>query len=131
MDFANFFPSLGKEDVKFIITNNYSKVADLVSTTSDLDVITQIVCRFGLLTIGAPTSPLLSNRIMASFDAYWLSFSRDRDVTYTRYADDLFFSCNRPNILSEFQATMAGYLAEQPNPTVRINSGKISFSSKK
>jgi RNA-directed DNA polymerase len=131
MDFTNFFPSLNREDVSFVISNNYSKVADLVSTTSDLDAITQVVCRFGLLTIGAPTSPLLSNRIMEPFDAYWLSFSRDRDVTYTRYADDLFFSCNRPNILSEFQARMPRYLAEQRSPTLRINSAKTSFSSKK
>jgi RNA-directed DNA polymerase len=131
MDFANFFPSLGKDDVRGVISNNYSKVADLVSNTSDLDTIIQIVCRFGLLTIGAPTSPLLSNRIMEPFDAYWLSISKDRDVTYTRYADDLFFSCNRPNILSEFQARMPGYLAEQRSPTLRINLAKTSFSSKK
>jgi RNA-directed DNA polymerase len=131
LDFANFFPSLGENDVKLVIGNNYSKVADFISTSSDIDVVIRVVCRFGLLTIGAPTSPLLSNRIMEPFDAHWLSYSQEQDVTYTRYADDLFFSCNRPGVLGDFQAKMANYLTEQRSPRLRLNGEKTNFSSKK
>jgi RNA-directed DNA polymerase len=131
MDFANFFPSLSERDVQTVIVNNYARIGDLISNRDDLDVVSNVTCRFGFLTIGAPTSPLLSNRIMEPFDAYWLSFSHEQEVTYTRYADDLFFSCNKPDILSAFQARMTAYLSEQSSPRLRLNTEKTTFSSKK
>lgn len=43
---------------------------------------------------GAPTSPMLSNLIVAKMDADMMKFCKERGVIYTRYADDLTFSAN-------------------------------------
>ena len=41
---------------------------------------------------GAPTSPYLSNLVMKNFDNYIGEYCRRRNITYTRYSDDLTFS---------------------------------------
>ena len=48
------------------------------------------------LSIGAPTSPMLSNLLMMEFDRRISRFCA-RNVAYTRYADDLSFSSVRLN----------------------------------
>ncbi len=46
----------------------------------------------GALPMGAPSSPLLSNIFMTDFDKRIGALMLREHVTYTRYADDLFFS---------------------------------------
>lgn len=48
--------------------------------------------RMGHLPQGAPTSPMLSNLTMLSFDNRTTKIAREAQMTYTRYADDLLFS---------------------------------------
>jgi len=131
LDFRQFFPSLTAVDVKRILMQNASAIGGLVDNDQDTEVISKITCRYGVLTIGAPTSPFLSNRIMEPFDAHWLSFANDRGVAYTRYADDLFFSCSEPSVLQEFPVAIAAYLRQQNGPKLRLNPEKTVFSSKK
>jgi len=104
VDFQNFFPSLKGSDV---------------------------VCRFNELTIGAPTSPKLSNAIMFDFDAIWSHQAKIFDVTYTRYADDLYFSTNRPDILRGILNEVRKSLISIRTPTLTINQKKTAFSSRK
>lgn len=47
----------------------------------------------GVLPQGAPTSPMLSNLVMRSLDDRLIALSARHDMHYTRYADDLAFSC--------------------------------------
>lgn len=49
----------------------------------------------GVLPQGAPTSPVVSNMLCARLDREILAVARKHRVTYTRYADDLTFSCTR------------------------------------
>lgn len=48
--------------------------------------------RMGHLPQGAPTSPMLSNLVMESFDESILKIANECNLVYTRYADDLAFS---------------------------------------
>ena len=48
--------------------------------------------RLGHLPQGAPTSPILANLAMRTFDAAVASIAEDNDLVYTRYADDLTLS---------------------------------------
>lgn len=52
------------------------------------------------LSIGAPSSPILSNILMFEFDNRVFDYCKDNSIIYTRYADDLAFSTNKPYILA-------------------------------
>lgn len=57
-------------------------------------VLAALCCKSGRLPQGAPTSPALSNIIVAGMDEQLAAISRSAGLTYTRYADDLTFSGN-------------------------------------
>jgi hypothetical protein len=55
-------------------------------------LLVQLCCLDGALPQGAPTSPRLANLVNYRLDAQLLGLARRFQATYTRYADDLFFS---------------------------------------
>lgn len=131
VDFQDFFPSLKGTDVVAVLRVNQQRFADLDVTEGDFHFIRQIVCRHDSLTIGAPTSPQLSNAIMFTFDEIWSRRAQELEVIYTRYADDLYFSTNRPNVLQEILNGLREFLNARGRPTLRINENKTAFSSRK
>ncbi|HXI24803.1 MAG TPA: retron St85 family RNA-directed DNA polymerase [Pyrinomonadaceae bacterium] len=131
VDFQDFFPSLKGSDVMAVMGVNRKKLANGEVTDGDLEFVRMIVCRFDCLTIGAPTSPQLSNAIMFEFDEAWSNRARDLEVAYTRYADDLYFSTNQPNVLREVLDGIRKDLSARQSPALRINDKKTSFSSRK
>ena len=53
------------------------------------------------LSIGAPSSPMLSNIFMYDFDEYVADWASEHNIVYSRYADDLTFSSKkRENLAS-------------------------------
>ena len=52
-----------------------------------------------ILSIGAPSSPFISNFCMYLFDKSVHEYCEKYQITYTRYADDLTFSTNKKEIL--------------------------------
>ena len=90
MDFNNFFPSITELDLTRYITQHSHSFAKW--TSADIQCFCRLICRNGVLTIGAPTSPGLSNAICHDLDVNLQALSEARGVVYTRYADDLFFS---------------------------------------
>jgi RNA-directed DNA polymerase len=131
VDFQDFFPSLKGRDVLAVLEANRQRLADGDVTEVDLFFIRLIVCRGDSLTIGAPTSPQMSNAIMFAFDESWSRRTQQLEVTYTRYADDLYFSTNRPNILQNILQELKESLRGEGPPTLRINEAKTAFSSRK
>ncbi len=58
----------------------------------DISAIADIVTHLDSLPIGAPTSPILSNTIPFKMDLRINNFAKHRNLTYTRYADDILVS---------------------------------------
>lgn len=56
-------------------------------------LLTRLVTQNGGLPQGAPTSPRLSNLVNYGLDESLGRFAKHRKITYTRYADDMTFSC--------------------------------------
>ena len=82
------------------------------------------------LSIGAPSSPLISNYSMNLFDEAISNYCAELKVTYTRYADDIVFSTNSKNVLFSIPKKVEETLKSECFGCVKVNTGKTVFSSK-
>ncbi len=115
VDLKDFFPSISAKRVREILVNqigiNDSQMADVLA----------LLCTYQKsLPIGSPTSPVLSNFACLEMDKELVAFCLLKDINYTRYADDLTFSCNE-------------YLAETIIQGIRtiINKHEFTINEKK
>ena len=130
VDFQDFFHSLTSADISSLLSRN-PQIFPAVPDDKDIDFIKRILSRHGALTIGAPTSPLLSNAIMFDFDKEWSERAQSAQITYTRYADDLYFSTNQGNVLQSVLQGVEEYIKQITSPKLMINGRKTAFSSRK
>lgn len=84
-----------------------------------------------ILSIGAPSSPFISNFLMYSFDEVLNEYCEKNGITYTRYADDLTFSTNTSGILFDMPNIVRESLLQLYGTKIQINQLKTAFSSKK
>lgn len=83
-----------------------------------------------ILSVGAPTSPLISNFIAFDFDQMVTEYCQKNGIIYTRYSDDLTFTSNYKGALFDLPGVIALFLTESLNGYVSINESKTVFSSK-
>ncbi|KAA3630144.1 MAG: RNA-directed DNA polymerase [Proteobacteria bacterium] len=130
IDFEGFFPSILVRDVSNLLKNSID-VLPFQLSRSDVNKIGMIVCKDGRITIGAPSSPMLSNAILFNIDTEIADACVKKGVVYTRYADDLYFSTNEPMVLQEVFEGVKGVLRKNKSPKIRINAEKTIFTSRK
>ena len=131
VDFRDFFPSITDRDVIRVLTTQMATADKVLEGDGDVVVVARIVCRGGRITIGAPTSPTISNAVMFDFDAEWTAASLQRGVVYSRYADDLYFSTNERDVLATILEDLRTDLRTRQSPRLQINDGKTAFTSRK
>ncbi len=130
LDFSNFFPSISVSDVRRYLV----EVAKM--SANDARLVSLLVCWRNkvngdlCLSIGAPTSPLLSNVLLYKFDKKIVQLCRTHRVAYTRYADDLAFSTNKKEVLSEISKQVQAVCESLEYPKLVINSSKTVSTSK-
>lgn len=133
MDFENFFPSIKPKDLK-------AHILQFMAGEFEADDINAIcsICFWKPkrvpeleLSIGGPSSPFISNTIMFEFDRQMSEYCLPLKVIYTRYADDLAFSSNVPNVLERVQEKVAEVIKGLLYPTITINIKKTVHTSKK
>jgi len=83
-----------------------------------------------VLSIGAPSSPLISNFCMYLFDEVVTQFCQENEIHYTRYADDLTFSTNKKGGLFSIPSVVKNKLTDCFGNQLLINHRKTVFSSK-
>ena len=64
-------------------------------STDTATILAQLTCYNGFLPQGAPTSPVITNMICRPLDTQLTRLAKKYSVTYTRYVDDITFSCTR------------------------------------
>ncbi|CRM80489.1 Retron-type reverse transcriptase [Pseudomonas sp. 22 E 5] len=132
-DFTNFFGSIKEPDISAHLASVFGdELSD--ETIKDISRISCIKHKDlpGLcLSIGAPSSPVLSNTIMYLFDQIVHEWSVERGITFTRYADDLTFSSNTKGLFSEIEPFLSQVLKKLPYPVLSLNSKKTIHVSKK
>ena len=130
MDFRNFFPSIYVDDIDAVL-GDLNEVT-MGWTERDRRWFLAVVTRRRRLCIGAPSSPWLSNAVCHVLDRELTVESAARGVQYTRYADDLFFSCLVPDVLWNFPGVVQHVLDRCRYPRrLVINGDKTQHSSSK
>lgn len=131
LDFQDFFPSiLGGHFLMHL--KAYSDISG-----DDAHILMGLLFRFDRkinnysLSIGAPSSPLVSNTVMYDFDSAVSGYCNDHNIVYSRYADDLALSTNHPKTLDGVYAFIRELCNEMPYPRLRLNEEKTVFASKK
>ena len=130
VDFENFFPSIKGYDVSSLV-NGSREMWEPALTEEDIEVIVKAVCKDGALTIGAPSSPMISNVLMYDFDRELSEECQRRRVRYSRYADDIVMSTDEPGELAELLKFVASLLKKPGRPLLIINHNKTVFTSRK
>jgi retron-type reverse transcriptase len=131
MDFSDFFPSIGPSDLISHIKRHRQSIS-----REDAYAVKKIFFwarkkdPLHKLSIGAPSSPFISNTLMYEFDCKVSEECARIGVRYTRYADDLTFTTNTRGVLFGLLDMVNKTCAEIDYPTLRINSEKTVFSSK-
>ncbi len=104
IDIENFFPSIGLGEVERVF-QSFGYKADVVNILSRLTLLN------GELPQGAPTSPYLANLVFLPSDEILQALASERNITYSRYADDLTFSSDVPfdgNFLLNIEKVIEG-----------------------
>lgn len=89
VDLTDFFPAIHFGRIRGRLIARPYCLRPQVAT-----VIAQLCSDNGLLPQGAPSSPVISNMVASKLDADLDRLARRYGCTYTRYADDLTFSCD-------------------------------------
>ena len=130
VDFENFFPSIKGDDIRSLV-NRERATFEPALTDEDVSLIVKVVCKDGALTIGAPSSPMISNVLMYNFDRELSEECQRRRVQYSRYADDIALSTDEPGELAELLKFMISLLKKPGEPLLTINPNKTVFTSRK
>lgn len=135
MDITDFFGSINSKTIFHLFQN--------IGYNKDVSTIFSNICTYNnSLPQGGVTSPYLANLVCYNLDKRLTGFCDRRDIVYTRYADDMSFSCNNRIILNRAESIISRivedegfiinpkktrYLSEQTKKTVTgitINSGE-------
>jgi RNA-directed DNA polymerase len=116
LDFKNFFPSIRPIDLERLLINR----PPIDVSPKDFEVLYQLLF-WGegsylprCLSIGAPSSPMISNILMYDFDRILSEVAADLGLTYTRYADDLTVSGPTSSKLMVFERKLDGIIKDVP-----------------
>jgi RNA-directed DNA polymerase len=130
MDLQEFFPSIRSIDVDRYLEQRPVGTDDW--TDVDRRLFVSLVCRESRLTIGAPSSPGLSNAMCFGLDTVLTGAAGRRDALYTRYADDLYFSTSYPNVLESLELEVSEIVSTCDLPGyLQVNRTKTRHLSKK
>lgn len=133
MDFQNFFHSISD---KF-----FFEMCDLMKVSfskEDRSTLTHLlfwrpskkVSGKLILSIGAPSSPFISNAMMYLFDEVLHVECKKQGITYSRYADDLTFSSSVKGVLFQIPDLVRSLLVSELKGYISVNETKTVFTSK-
>lgn len=126
VDFSNFFWSFRCEDIQAYLTDQAAEL-----TEADISFVCNLVSRTNRLTMGAPSSPIITNIMLFDLDRQLADCSLELGCVFARYADDLYFSAAQPFVLGELLNRVRIIVGNWARPTLQINEEKTTFLSRK
>ncbi|MHB0998775.1 MAG: retron St85 family RNA-directed DNA polymerase [Armatimonadota bacterium] len=130
IDFKDFFPSLKPLDLYAIPSFSSLSLSDIeFEFLSNVLFVGKNFNKYGL-AIGAPSSPMISNRIMYAIDECLTQYAIDNKAVYTRYADDIIYSSDKKKDSHKFLIHVIELIKTINKPQLTINENKTRFMSK-
>lgn len=108
LDLKDFFPSTRVGRVLKVL-----QMAPFNLPKEAAHLVANLCCDQGSLPQGAPTSPLLTNVVCMRLDRKLRALAKLHRCRYTRYADDITFSSQRPAFTPAFHAELNAVLAKE------------------
>lgn len=118
-DLKDFFSSINRVTVFHLFQN-------LGYNIFIANMLTNLCTYDNSLPQGGVCSPYISNLICSKLDNRLNGLCNKKDVLYTRYADDLTFSCDNKVILHKIKNTIINIIEDE---TFHINTSKTRFLS--
>lgn len=133
IDFKNFFNSFVPDDFVYYMDKHCPKFEQkLYPVLVNIFFSTKATAsKVMSLSVGAPSSPMLSNYMMYDFDVLVSASSKKYNITYTRYSDDLIFSANDPDVLGNMAEEVRRIISNLSSPVLSINKKKTVYASMK
>lgn len=131
LDFKDFFPSLTNSAL------NRRLALDACYSDLELFILTQLLFKKSRvedayrLSIGAPSSPFVSNYLLFEFDQRLSSYCKSNSLQYTRYADDIAISSNKAGVLDAAKSFIENLLGDLNYLGLILNDEKTVNVSKK
>jgi RNA-directed DNA polymerase len=127
MDFSEFFPNIRAEDWDLYCGLNGTLSLEDQQITRKLLFRRRRGETLLRLSIGAPSSPMLSNILMHKFDELVAAQASKKGISYTRYADDLTFSSQRIGFLKDMVGIVQSAARSVQYPHLVVNRSKTVF----
>ncbi|MCG9719708.1 retron St85 family RNA-directed DNA polymerase, partial [Vibrio alginolyticus] len=125
LDFKDFFHSIRPEHLKSFLLDAYEDISSI-----EVDILNHYLFwldrtdRKLKLSIGAPSSPIISNIVMYNFDESVCDICSKYSVIYTRYADDITLSASSRECLLEAEEELKVLIEETQTPLLVLNDKK-------
>ena len=123
-------PSILAEDLRAFLVENIAMDETSSSIISRLTTWRHKLEPKFCLSIGAPSSPFISNAIMFDHDQSCAELAQSLGLRYSRYADDLAFSTDEAGVLREVPAIVERICSDLKYPRLIINGKKTIHSSR-
>lgn len=112
IDLQDFFPSITAAQVRTVFSSlGYNGLAAAI--------LTKLCTLDGELPQGSPCSPALSNLVCITLDHRLVGLCEKRGIVYTRYADDMYFSCDDKTLLLRYAPVIRDIITDEgftPHP---------------
>lgn len=118
IDLKDFFPSISARKVFTIFSDiGYN---DFAAT-----LLTNLCTLNGCLPQGSPCSPSIANLVALTLDHRLFGLCQKRGIIYTRYADDMYFSCDNKVLLQRYAPVIKRIIEDEG---FCINEEKVHYS---
>lgn len=139
-DLKDFFPStefrriktvLGLAPFHLIDANEINSNKEKKKTSEEKGkgylgyLIANLCCDNGFLPQGAPTSPTLTNLVCQRLDKKLYKYAKSINATYSRYADDITFSSNKPVFDEKFKRTLTDIIEVQEKFKINFEKERL------
>lgn len=125
-DLEQFFDSITSDLIRSTLEGATTPVSDL---TEHIDHILGLLTIEDKLPIGYSTSPILSNACLLGFDERLATISKERQWTYTRYADDIIISADDRKTIEGVREAIECCLAAELGDGFTVNLRKTKLTT--